>query len=234
MRSLSDIEKERPFLSRWPAGVTALAPGSEGLACGYEDPQSVSRGSLSWAYPNSLHVIGAISRRLRRGGSRLRISIAVAWICSGTNSGWPRPRSSNSAPCSVRRRPNPCGHRSPSSWSSRCCGRALSRPPTGCDVDPRLGTPSTATWSSYRRSSHRRDRRRASHFRPSVRARRGTPLWRGCPDRRVRSELSAGRRKTKRARAGDAQGEQIIHSCGGNHASVDVFGRVRIGCDHSA
>ncbi|WP_208867591.1 hypothetical protein [Mesorhizobium delmotii] len=43
------------------ASLGASAPGSASLACGYEDPQSVSRGSLSWGYPNSLHVIGAIS-----------------------------------------------------------------------------------------------------------------------------------------------------------------------------
>ncbi|CAH2402997.1 hypothetical protein [Mesorhizobium ventifaucium] len=46
------------------AGFIAWAPGSEGFACGYEDPKSVSRGSLSWGYPDSLHVIGAISREV--------------------------------------------------------------------------------------------------------------------------------------------------------------------------
>ncbi|AEG56941.1 hypothetical protein [Sinorhizobium meliloti] len=40
--------------------LTAVrAPGA--FACGYEDPQSVSRGFLNWIYPDSLHVIGAIS-----------------------------------------------------------------------------------------------------------------------------------------------------------------------------
>jgi hypothetical protein len=33
----------------------------EGLACGYEDPTSVSQGFLNWLYPDSLHVVGAIS-----------------------------------------------------------------------------------------------------------------------------------------------------------------------------
>ena len=46
------------------AGLLAVAPGSEGFACGYDDPQSVSRGSLNWSYPNSLYVIGAISREV--------------------------------------------------------------------------------------------------------------------------------------------------------------------------
>ncbi len=39
--------------------TAARAPGA--FACGYEDPQSVSRGFLNWIYPDSLHVIGAIS-----------------------------------------------------------------------------------------------------------------------------------------------------------------------------
>ncbi|WP_202363054.1 hypothetical protein [Mesorhizobium sp. L-2-11] len=44
------------------AGV--VAPSSEAVACGYDSPQSVSRGVLNWAYPDSLHVIGAISREV--------------------------------------------------------------------------------------------------------------------------------------------------------------------------
>lgn len=44
------------------AGV--MAPSSEAVACGYDSPQSVSRGVLNWAYPDSLHVIGAISREV--------------------------------------------------------------------------------------------------------------------------------------------------------------------------
>ena len=46
------------------AGLFAVALGSQGLACGYDDPQSVSRGSLNWSYPNALYVIGAISREV--------------------------------------------------------------------------------------------------------------------------------------------------------------------------
>lgn len=49
------------------SGLLAAAPGSEGFACGYEDPQSVSRGSLSWSYPDSLYVIGAISQEVAAG-----------------------------------------------------------------------------------------------------------------------------------------------------------------------
>ncbi|NEJ17156.1 hypothetical protein GR211_29920 [Rhizobium leguminosarum] len=45
-------------------GLLTTAPGSEGFACGYENPQDVSRGSLNWSYPDSLHVIGAISREV--------------------------------------------------------------------------------------------------------------------------------------------------------------------------
>ncbi|MBA5800700.1 hypothetical protein HX902_03560 [Rhizobium sp. WYCCWR 11317] len=40
------------------------APASQGLACGYDNPQSVSRGFLNWIYPDSLYVIGAISREV--------------------------------------------------------------------------------------------------------------------------------------------------------------------------
>jgi hypothetical protein len=45
------------------AGLMAL-PASYGLACGYDSPQSISRGVLNWTYPDSLHVIGAISREV--------------------------------------------------------------------------------------------------------------------------------------------------------------------------
>ena len=44
-------------------GLIAAAP-SEGFACGYDNPQSVSRGFLNWTYPNSLYVIGAISKEV--------------------------------------------------------------------------------------------------------------------------------------------------------------------------
>jgi hypothetical protein len=46
------------------AGLMVAAPASDGLACGYDDPQSVSRGFLNWIYPDSLYVIGAISKEV--------------------------------------------------------------------------------------------------------------------------------------------------------------------------
>jgi hypothetical protein len=46
------------------AGLIATVPASQGFACGYDDPQSVSRGFLNWIYPDSLYVIGAISREV--------------------------------------------------------------------------------------------------------------------------------------------------------------------------
>lgn len=46
------------------AVLLAAAPAPGAFACGYEDPQSVSRGFLNWLYPDSLHVIGAISREV--------------------------------------------------------------------------------------------------------------------------------------------------------------------------
>jgi hypothetical protein len=61
MRALRRRRRAASLAVAVVAGSTATAPGSEGLACGYEDPQSVSRASLSWGYPDSLHVIGAIS-----------------------------------------------------------------------------------------------------------------------------------------------------------------------------
>jgi hypothetical protein len=56
---------------RWRADPRALAivlgillatAGSAARACGYHDDVSVARGALNWSYPDSLHVIGAISR----------------------------------------------------------------------------------------------------------------------------------------------------------------------------
>ena len=46
------------------AGLMVAAPASDGLACGYDNPQSVSRGFLNWIYPDSLYVIGAISKEV--------------------------------------------------------------------------------------------------------------------------------------------------------------------------
>jgi hypothetical protein len=42
----------------------AAAPMSEGHACGYDSPQTASKGFLNWLYPDSLHVVGAISREV--------------------------------------------------------------------------------------------------------------------------------------------------------------------------
>jgi hypothetical protein len=39
--------------------VLSWAPASE--ACGFHDDVSMSRGALNWVYPDSLHVVGAIS-----------------------------------------------------------------------------------------------------------------------------------------------------------------------------
>ncbi|WP_192179777.1 hypothetical protein [Mesorhizobium amorphae] len=49
------------------ASLMAAAPASEGRACGYDSPQTVSRGFLNWIYPDSLYVIGAISREVAAG-----------------------------------------------------------------------------------------------------------------------------------------------------------------------
>jgi hypothetical protein len=54
------------------AAVLMALPASYGLACGYDSPQSISRGVLNWTYPDSLHVIGAISREV--GARRLPLA----------------------------------------------------------------------------------------------------------------------------------------------------------------
>ncbi|BCH29033.1 hypothetical protein MesoLjLc_09630 [Mesorhizobium sp. L-8-10] len=40
------------------AATAAAAP--DGIACGYEDPRSVSIGILNWVYPDALHVMSAV------------------------------------------------------------------------------------------------------------------------------------------------------------------------------
>lgn len=50
-------------------GLMATASVHEAFACGYHDPQLVSRGFLNWIYPESLHVLGAISMEI--GARRL-------------------------------------------------------------------------------------------------------------------------------------------------------------------
>jgi hypothetical protein len=49
------------------ASLIAAAPVSEGRACGYDSLQTVSRGFLNWLYPDSLYVVGAISREVAAG-----------------------------------------------------------------------------------------------------------------------------------------------------------------------
>lgn len=61
MRALKYRKRSAVLFAGVAAGLITAAMGSKGFACGYEDPQAVSRGSLSWGYPDSLYVIGAIS-----------------------------------------------------------------------------------------------------------------------------------------------------------------------------
>jgi hypothetical protein len=62
MSALANRQKSSLLCLALAAGVAGPAPGA--FACGYDNPQSVSRGVLNWAYPDSLHVIGAISREV--------------------------------------------------------------------------------------------------------------------------------------------------------------------------
>ena len=64
MRALPDPKRAGVLCLALAAGLMASGPASEALRCGYDDPQSVSRGVLNWIYPDSLHVIGAISREV--------------------------------------------------------------------------------------------------------------------------------------------------------------------------
>jgi hypothetical protein len=43
------------------AGGLAAAPSAGAFACAYDDPSMASQGVLNWIYPDSLHVLGAIS-----------------------------------------------------------------------------------------------------------------------------------------------------------------------------
>ncbi|RUU13862.1 hypothetical protein EOD23_03050 [Mesorhizobium sp. USDA-HM6] len=49
------------------ASLMAAAPGTEGRACGYDSPQTASQGFLNWLYPDSLYVVGAISKEVAAG-----------------------------------------------------------------------------------------------------------------------------------------------------------------------
>jgi hypothetical protein len=64
MRTLTDRRRAIVPGLALAAGLMAAAPVSDVLACGYDDPRSASRGFLNWIYPDSLHVIGAISREV--------------------------------------------------------------------------------------------------------------------------------------------------------------------------
>lgn len=64
MRTLADRKRLGVLGIAVAAGLMAVPPVSVGLACGYDDPQSVSRGFLNWIYPDSLYVIGAISKEV--------------------------------------------------------------------------------------------------------------------------------------------------------------------------
>ena len=148
-----------------PDRSSALA--HKDFACGYDDPQSLSRGSLNWSYPNSLYVIGAISREVaarRLPTSQFRPP--RRWTCSDTSSSWPRPRWSSSARCSVRRPPSRC--RSPVAvvlvepmlWARfEPTDRRLA------NDRPRLGRRARRSGRDHWRGGYRRDRRAASHLR---------------------------------------------------------------------
>jgi hypothetical protein len=56
------------------AGALMTSTAAESVACGYHDDVALARGALNWAYPDALHVVGAIStavagRRLPAGTS---------------------------------------------------------------------------------------------------------------------------------------------------------------------
>lgn len=64
MRALRDRKRAGVLGIAAAVGLIVAAPASQGLACGYDNPQSVSRGFLNWIYPDSLYVIGAISKEV--------------------------------------------------------------------------------------------------------------------------------------------------------------------------
>jgi hypothetical protein len=57
------VSRARRTFGSLNAAAGVLAAATTAFACGFEDPNSVglARGVLNWAYPESLHVIGAIS-----------------------------------------------------------------------------------------------------------------------------------------------------------------------------
>ena len=70
-RQHSRASRSRALALSVAAGLMAL-PASYGLACNYDDPVSVSRGFMNWTYPDSLYVMGAISREV--GARRLPLA----------------------------------------------------------------------------------------------------------------------------------------------------------------
>ena len=62
MRQPSQSKTTSRFACLAALAMLSLASASgDGRACGYHDDVSIARGVLNWIYPDSLHVIGAIS-----------------------------------------------------------------------------------------------------------------------------------------------------------------------------
>ena len=74
----SPAQSQRAARVAWIAGLLALLLASDSRACGYHDDVSIARGALNWTYPNSLHVIGAISVAVMQKRLQLRDAGPVA------------------------------------------------------------------------------------------------------------------------------------------------------------
>ena len=72
MKAIADRKRAGALGMAIAAGLIAATPESPGFACGYDNPESASRGFLNWIYPDSLYVIGAISREV--GARRLPLA----------------------------------------------------------------------------------------------------------------------------------------------------------------
>ena len=68
----AQMERRKSSLLGLALMAGMVVPVSAAFACGYDSPQSISRGVLNWTYPDSLHVIGAISREV--GARRLPLA----------------------------------------------------------------------------------------------------------------------------------------------------------------
>ncbi|WP_031195033.1 hypothetical protein [Mesorhizobium sp. L103C119B0] len=66
-RRLSSRKLGRATAVAFVASLLAAAPTSKGQACGYDSPQTASQGFLNWLYPDSLYVVGAISKEVAAG-----------------------------------------------------------------------------------------------------------------------------------------------------------------------